>query len=340
MNNVPMTWRGLFGQAPVRGLLAAVIIGTATFSAGQAGASDALKITIAGGSVGGAWSAIGSAVGEAIRRENPGTAFTYEPGRDAGNVLLVAGRRVEMGIAHAQMALRGTRGEEPFKAKIPNIRAISLIDSQAAVQILVREDFGAKTLAEIKEKKLPVRLALNQRGTMMAIIGEEIFKAAGISVNDITAWGGRVEYVAYNAGLDMMKNGQVDVILNMLAFPSGQIVNATREMKVRMVGLPPEIVAKINAEVGTSSITVPANTYPFQPEAVQTVNGKVVLLAAAEMPDETAGRIVNAMLKNFDYLQQSHATMKRVTKADLTDVGPVELHPGAAKAYRAAGLLK
>jgi TRAP transporter TAXI family solute receptor len=111
-------------------------------------------------------------------------------------------------------------------------------------------------------------------------------------------------------------------------------------MKVRMVGLPPEIVAKINAEVGTSSITVPANTYPFQPEAVQTVNGKVVLLAAAEMPDETAGRIVNAMLKNFDYLQQSHATMKRVTKADLTDVGPVELHPGAAKAYRAAGLLK
>jgi len=50
----------------------------------------AMKVTLAGGSVGGAWSAVGTAIGETLRRDYPGTSFTYEPGREAGNLLLVS----------------------------------------------------------------------------------------------------------------------------------------------------------------------------------------------------------------------------------------------------------
>jgi len=322
--------------------IASIVAAALGIGAGLAMAQTATlkKITLTGGSVGGAWSAIGNAIGETIRRESPGAAFGYEPGREAANIQLVSTGKVELGIAHAQLIKRAQAGEDPFKAPIANLRAIALIDPQAAVQILVREESGIESFEAILAAKKPVRIALNQRGTLMAVTGEEVFKAYGITAKDIESWGGRIQHVDYNAGLEMMKNGQIDIIINMLAFPSGQINSATREMKVKMLGIGPEASAKLGALLGTAPITVPAGTYPFQPQAIATVTGSVVLFAAAEMKNEDAAAIVDGMLKNFDYLKQAHATLARLEPVSLTRTAPLALHPGAEMAYRKAGLLK
>ncbi len=149
-----------------------------------------------------------------------------------------------------------------------------------------------------------------------------------------------MHYVAYNEGLEMMKNKQVDLIVNLLAFPSGQVAAATREMQVQMVGLSPEALAKLDKSLGMTPVEVPAKTYDFQPAAVPSTTATVVVVASASMSDEDAGKIVSAMLKNLDYLKQSHAMMRHLDPVSLTRVAPLKLHPGAEKAYRAAGVLK
>lgn len=309
--------------------------------AGAAGPAraQAQKITLAGGSVGGAWSAIGNAIGESIRREAPGSSFTYEPGRDAANVQLVAIGRVQLGIAHSQMALRALKGEAPFEKAFANVRALALIDPQAALQFVVRQASPVTSLEQVKREKIPLKLAVNLRGTMMAIATEEAFKAAGLTFQELESFGGRVHFVDYNAALDMMKAGQVDMSVNMLAFPSGQLANATREMPVRMIGLEKPLIDKLTTGIGTQPIEIPAGSYAFQPAAVQTITGTVVLLAAAEMPEAQAEAIVKSMLTHFDYLKSAHATMARLTPKDLPLTAPVQLHPGAIKAYRAAGAM-
>lgn len=321
-------------------MIAAMMAAAFVLGADIAAAQPTKKLTLTGGSVGGAWSAIGNAIGETIRREAPGAAFSYEPGREAANILLVSQGKVELGIAHAQLIKRAQAGEDPFKTPVGNLRALALIDPQAAVQILVREDSGIESFEGILAAKKPVRIALNQRGTLMAVTGEEVFRAHGITAKDIESWGGRIHHVDYNAGLEMMKNGQIDIIINMLAFPSGQISSATREMKVRMLGIGPEAAARLGSQLGTAPITIPAATYPFQPQAVPTITGSVVLFAAAEMKDEDAAAIVAGMLKHFDYLKQAHATLARLEPTDLAKVAPLALHPGAEAAYRQAGVLK
>lgn len=300
----------------------------------------AMKVTLAGGSVGGAWSAIGTAIGETLRREYPGTAFTYEPGREAGNLLLVSQGKVELGIAHAQLAKQAAAGQEPFRQPLTNVRAIAMIDPQAAVQIFSHRNSGITAIEQIRDKKMPVRVALNSKGTLMAITGEEVFSAYGFSVKDIESWGGRLNYVSYNNGLSMMKNGQIDLIINMLAFPAGQVVNAARDIPMQMIGLSADAAGKLNAKLGTQSITVPAKTYDFAPNSIQTVRGSVVVVASTSMSNADAERIVSAMLKHFDFLQKAHATLSRLKPTSLTEVAPLALHPGAAAAYRKAGLIK
>ena len=304
-------------------------------------AAPALKITLAGGSVGGAWSTMGTAIGETIRLEAPGSSFTYEPGVDAANVQLVSNGKVQLGITHAQMALRGIKGVAPFKQKITDIKAIALLDPQAAVQILVRADGKiAEPRRRSSKDKMPVRLAFNKRGTMMAVVGEEVFKAAGITPDDIAKWGGRIDYVDYNTGLAQLKNGQTDLVLNMLAFPSAQVKNMARDLPLRLIGLDKAVVDKLSADVGTKPVTIPADTYPFADQAVNTVTGMVVLVASDKMSDEEAATIVKGMIEHYDYLEKAYPPFSRMGTKALPDVAPLTLHPGAAKAYKAAGLLK
>ena len=317
------------------------IVAAVAVAAGTAAlAAPALKITLAGGSVGGAWSTMGTAIGETIRLEAPGSSFTYEPGVDAANVQLVSNGKVQLGIAHAQMALRGIRGAEPFKAKTTDIKALALLDPQAAVQILVRGDSKIMSLAQIKQDKMAVRLAFNKRGTMMAVVGEEVFKAAGISTADIAAWGGRIDYVDYNTGLAQLKNGQTDLVLNMLAFPSAQVIGTARDLPLKLIGLDKAVVDKLSADVGTKPITIPAGAYPFATAAVNSVTGMVVLVASDKMAEDEAAAIVTGMIKHYGYLEKAYPPFSRMGSKALPDVAPLTLHPGAAKAYKAAGLLK
>ena len=322
-------------------LAATLALATAVPAAlAHAQANAPMKVTLAGGSVGGAWSVAGNAIGETLRREYPNTSFTYEPGREQSNILLVSQGRVQLGIAHAQLAGRALAGGEPFKQPVTNLRAIAVIDPLAAMQVFARQGSDFQSFEQVRRDKKPVRVALNQRGTMMALAGEEMLAANGIPAQDIEAWGGKVHYVAYNEGLEMMKNKQADLIVNLLAFPSGQVVSATREMQVQMVGLSPDVVGKLDKSLGMVPVEVPAKTYDFQQAAVPSTTATVVLLASASMSDEDAGKIVGAMLKNMDFLKQSHAMMRHLDPASLTRVAPLALHPGAEKAYRAAGVLK
>jgi TRAP transporter TAXI family solute receptor len=326
-------WNGWRGRA----VLSAAVLAT---GAAVAFAAPALKITLAGGSVGGAWSTMGTAIGETIRLASPGSSFTYEPGVDAANVQLVSTGKVQLGIAHAQMALRGLKGEAPFKAKTSDIKAIALLDPQAAVQIIVRADSKIASLEQIRQDKMPVRVAFNKRGTMMAVAGEEVFKTAGIAIEDIAKWGGRVDYVDYNTGLAQLKDGKTDLVLNMLAFPSSQVKNMARDVDMKLIGLDKAVIDKLSANVGTKPVTIPADTYPFAKAAVATVTGMVVLVASDKMSDEEAGTIVKGMIDNYGYLEKAYPPFSRMGAKALPDVAPLTLHPGAAKAYKAAGLLK
>jgi TRAP transporter TAXI family solute receptor len=314
---------------------------TIMFATGAEAQQDPpLKVTLAGGSVGGAWSAIGSAIGESIRRQAPGTAFSYEPGRDAANVQLVSTGRAQLGIAHAQIALRAIGGQAPFAEKFANVRGVSLIDSEAAWQAVTPAGSKIESLEQIKQNRTPVRVSVNLRGTLMAVASEEAFKAAGVPFADLERWGGKVHYVAYNDALEMLKAGQVDIVTNVLDFPSRQLVTAARESPVRFVKFNPDVVDKVSKSLGAEPVRIAANTYNFQPEAVDTFRAHVVLLTAADAPDAQVTTIVRAIINHFDYIKTAHATMARLDRTALPNTGGVRLHPAAEKVYREAGIIR
>ena len=196
---------------------------------------------------------MGAAIGQTIQQQAPGSSFTYEPGRRRRQLQLVDDGRVQLGIAHAQMALRAMKGDRAVQGEDHQHPRHRPARSAATIQIVVRKDSPFSSLDQIAKEKKPIRIALNKRGTMMAIAGEKVFEAAGIPDQRLAAWGGRVEYVAYNDGLDMLKNGQVDLVLNMLAFPSSHSTVSRNDLPVKLLPIPDSRIAKINTETGTKT---------------------------------------------------------------------------------------
>ena len=91
--------------------LVAVIFSVAGFISAPAQAAQKLDLAICGGSIGGAWAAIGEGVGEVIRRSYPGSNTAYEVGQEAANLALVSRGKIQLGIAHAQLIKMATDGK-------------------------------------------------------------------------------------------------------------------------------------------------------------------------------------------------------------------------------------
>ena len=85
--------KGLFVLA-----LTAMVFSAVGFSA-PAQAAQKLDLAICGGSIGGAWAAIGEGVGEVVRRSYPGSNTAYEVGQEAANLALVSRGKIQLGIA-------------------------------------------------------------------------------------------------------------------------------------------------------------------------------------------------------------------------------------------------
>lgn len=64
-----------------------------------------------------------------------------------------------------------------------------------ALQFFVDAKAGAKSIQDIKDKKIPLRITVNRQGTLIDVATEELLKTYGITYSDIAKWGGKVHKI-------------------------------------------------------------------------------------------------------------------------------------------------
>src|SRR5438093_3096591 len=93
------------------------------------------------------------------------------------------------------------KGKGPFSKPLP-IRTLAVFPSYDVVGFAVRASTGVTSLAEIRQKKIPLRLstgqttkhALTDSPTMFTVTA--VMKAAGFTLTDIKKWGGKIQSVS------------------------------------------------------------------------------------------------------------------------------------------------
>lgn len=329
------------GTSLVLGLLLALALVATSGSVRAAEGGKDYKITILGGSAGGVWSVITEGVAESIRRGLPGAQITTEPGKDGPNQVMVAQGKVQFAVTYDSTNYAAVAGKTPYKSELPNLRTVAILNPTGAFQFFIDKKTGIKSFEEIAEKKYPLRVGANRKGTLMHLSGEAVLAAYGAPYDQIEKWGGKIHYVPSNQSMDLWDAGQLDATQEVAQFPISKFLEHATKHDLRL--LPIDDPAKLEAlskELGMSPFTIPAHTYPFQDEDCRTLNTKLILLSSADVPDQLVYDVVKSMNESLDYLHKVHANLKDMTPEIMANGAMVALHPGAAKYYREIGAVK
>jgi TRAP-type uncharacterized transport system substrate-binding protein len=261
-----------------------------------------------------------------------------------GALELVARGEVQLAISNPAMYLAlAVRGTGPYTRPIP-LRAITIIPSPDQLAFAVTEKTGVKSLPEIRERRMPLRVSVRgQRDHALHPITHEVLQAAGFSLDDIVSWGGQVRY---DDGLPMksnrfgaMQRGEVDMIVDEAV---RGWVNPALDAGMRMLPLDEEILTKIET-LGLRRGVMPVARYPKLGKDLPTLDfSGFAVYTHADVPDEVITSICAALEARKERIGwQEPGPLPLETACRDTADGPlvIPLHPAAEKFWRGQGYL-
>jgi hypothetical protein len=256
----------------------------------------------------------------------------------------VAGGEMHLAISNPAMYLAlAVRGTGPFKQPIP-LRAITIIPSPDQLAFAVTIKTGLKNLREIRERRMPLRVSMRgQRDHALHPIVNEVFAAAGFSLDDMISWGGQIRY---DDGLPMKGNrfgavqrGEVDMIVDEAV--RGWL-NTAAGADMRALPLDETILSHLE-NIGLRRAVISKSRYPNLEQDVPTLDfSGFAVYTHANVPDAVVASICAALEARKDRIgwqEPGPLPLERMCR-DTAD-GPlvIPLHPAAEKFWRGRGYL-
>jgi len=316
------------------GLTAAAAI--ALFALGDALAQSKPNIRISTGRQGGAYYNMGAVLADGLYRTGKVAAATAESASGGiENMRLLDKGTVQLGATDKVWVKRAVSGEKPFKKKIDLVTIAPLGVWQ--LFFVTRADSAIKRLEDLKGK----RLAVGAKGSGMENHSKLILATLGWTFKDITP-----VYLSFRPGSRAVKDGKADAQLQ-CCLPNPAMTELSELSKVRAVSLD-SAIGKIVTNPVYGKAILPKGAFRGHDRdsmAIADVNG---WMAHKSLPDDVAYLVAKTLIQNIDKFAKKmpqFASVKGLfARAKTEGASALEvaapLHPGAARAFREAGILK
>lgn len=221
--------------------------------------------------------------------------------------------------------------------KMMNIRAAAGGMELSYVTIYLRKPVPVNSLEEIKEKKFPIRLGTQGKGSEGAFVTEVILAHYGMSIKDIEGWGGKVLFLEWADIVSNIRDELIDMVIGVSPLQSSYQLEAAQARELKYISPGKSFIEKQTA--GTSPWVegaIPKGTWKGVDTDIPTIASSLALIVRADMPNDLAYSLVKIMNDNLKELVVKWKPMGdfKMEKAYKT---PIQLHPGAAAYYKEKG---
>lgn len=257
------------------------------------------------------------------------------------NARYVGDGKADLGATHPTHAVAAYHGRDAYAGETPrrNLRVIACINHPSWIGVAVKANSGIDSLADIKARRLPVRV---KTGGGRAF--EMIWAYYGLSRDDIEEYGGEFLQADLEAPrVPWVLSGEFDLFVDTLYAAYTPEARHWWEASVlhdlRFLPLPDELIRSI-CEAG-------AGDPGFIPNRLMRgVTGNVPTVARLpqliytcdEMPEDFAHLLAKALDDNRHVFRETHIPYSYDSRNVARDVG-IPLHPGAERYYREMGYL-
>lgn len=309
--------------------------------AGQA-AAEPMKLNLVSGPVTGGWYVGMGIVGKLITTAYPDTEITMLPGGTTVNPVRLDRGQADIGIMQIALGSVARRGEAPFKTPLKNIAQMVCWNDVSPMNIVVREDAGVNSIEELRDRKIPIRLAVGVKGGGGDTYCRWLFGEYGFTFEDIESWGGHVYFNNYDDMTNLAKDGLIDMVIWLGSGETWFLAEISKDIKMKWLPISDEVAKKMHDRYGLVRASVPGKLYSGRVggKDIPSVAEMTGLCVRKDMPEEEVYKITKAICEGRDELVNSFATWGAFTIENAAREMAYPLHPGAARYYKEIGVLK
>lgn len=272
-----------------------------------------------------------------VSAESPG--FVYNMKKlasqpDLGKSLIIGSGPV--------VATLASRGEKPFDKKYPPIKLLANYTLVAIWMATLNPEI--KTISDLSGKKIALGRApqINWAVEPRSVINY----GYGIASNKIN-----IQYAGPKGAVAALKDGTVDAAVvggyldpkkSHIALSPQTIEFVASGRNIRYLGWTPEAVKKTVAKgIPIVPYTLPAKSFEGLNASLPVFVDSVAWVASPKLPDEIAYEIAKLIIKNVNKFGEYSAVGKLMSPQALVfGWDEKDIHPGALRAYKEAGILK
>lgn len=306
-----------------------------------------VNLTAISASPGGSWFAVMGATAELVHEKDPSISIKATPGSGAANALAVAmGTKAQLGFTFPPFAIAALEGTEPFEGrpKAEKLRAIHAGFGLSPIQFVVRKEFadkyGIKSLKDISDKKVPIRIVTDNPGTSDEFVGRKLLEYYGATYNEIKKWGGSITLTGYTDAVQLIQDGHADMAINNIIEPSGPFVEMQLNVPLEHLSLDEGGIQYAVDELAHIPHIISKGTYKGQENDIHTVGMYSVHVVNADVPEDVVYRITKIICENVDDFRSFSVSTKVFNPKTAFEGCGIMLHPGAERYYKEMGYVK
>jgi TRAP transporter TAXI family solute receptor len=310
------------------------------FAAGPADA--AYSINLATATTGGAYYPIGSTMTQiwSIKLNSEVRASAQTTAGTPQNIELLMNGEVQIAMGQNGICYYAYYGTDIYKDTpgFPNKELRGMFTLYPNVmQWVVKKNSGITSVADLKGKRVvPGAIAsateINSR-EMLAAYGLNYLPDRG----EVTV---RAEYLGYDEAAGQMKDDQIDATHIAGGIPTPAVVDLLSAEAGALLSMEPDKIKTIcDKYPWYFPFTIPAGTYPRQPEDVHTIAVSNVLFTDAKQPDELIYLLTKATYDYHDDMVAGHSATEYTVAENAFNGMTIPLHPGSIKYFAEIGII-
>ena len=240
--------------------------------------------------------------------------------------------RTDIGIVPSDVLADAVAGQGPFASRGPDSTLRVLFTGHAdAFTIVARREMGIHSAADLRGK----RINMGSPGSGEQLGMERIMAALGVTRKDFA----EVRELSLAEQHRALCADELDAIVYSVPHPSGLIQDVVRTCRGVLVNVSgPAIDDMLSRHREYGRAVIAGGTYPGNPDDVQTVGVRAVLVTTTRLSDALAYEITKAVFDNFEDFRRLHPLFASLSIHDMVDgTRGVPIHDGAARYYRERG---
>jgi TRAP transporter TAXI family solute receptor len=302
-------------RALLRGLAAALAVGTGAAACSGPEPPTLAKLVLLTGPSGAVFRELGAALVAALKPHLPRTDVTARPtGSSVDNLRFLAAGVGQMGFASLD-AVEST-GQAP-----PGLSAVGRI-YDSFLHLVVPEESPIQSFADLDGK----RVSLGAAGSSTEFTSDRLLAMTGVRPIALK--------LSQTDGANAIADGTLDAMLTLTGIPTPAITDLAGRRRIRLVRLADQADALADKYPGPYvPATIPATTYQDVPPC-DTVAVPNLLLTRDDVSADVVRIVTETVYTEVATITKGHPEANHINVRTGIATGIVPLHPGAAGWFR------